>query len=212
MAKKQKYYVVWVGRQTGVFDSWAACEAQVSGFDGAKFKAYPTRDQATKALELGSLAKANAVLEKATTTQGTTHHKAGSPIVHSIAVDAAWNTATGDMEYQGVVVGTGQRVFKSVVYEDGTNNIGEFLAIVHALAWLKQQNLNTPIYSDSKTALAWVRKRKANTKLTPTTRNGVLFELIERAELWLQQNTFENPLLKWETAIWGENPADFGRK
>lgn len=212
MAKKQKFYVVWVGRQTGVFDSWAACEAQVSGFDGAQFKAYLTRPQAAQAWALGSLAKANAVLEKATPAKEATQRKVGSPIANSIAVDAAWNTATGDMEYQGVVVGTGQRVFKSTVYEDGTNNIGEFLAIVHALAWLKQQNLDTPIYSDSKTALTWVRKRKANTKLASTTRNAVLFELLARAELWLQQNTFENPLLKWETAVWGENPADFGRK
>jgi ribonuclease HI len=42
--------------------------------------------------------------------------------------------------------------------------------------------------------------------------NKDLLELIKRAENWLKENSFRNPILKWETKAWGEIPADFGRK
>ena len=118
-------------------------------------------------------------------------------------VDAAWNTATGDVEYQGIFLATKQRLFLKGPYADGTNNIGEFLAIVHALAFLHQQGSNIPVYSDSRTAIGWVKE---------TSRNAELFDLLDRAETWLQTHKYANPILKWETTVWGENPADFGRK
>ena len=136
----------------------------------------------------------------------------GRPIKNSIAVDAAWNTATGDMEYQGVYYATGDRIFLQGPFKDGTNNIGEFLAIVHALAYLQKKESDLPIYTDSKTAMAWIKKKHANTKLALTPRNKPLFEMLQRAERWLATNTYPNRILKWETEYWGENPADFGRK
>ena len=39
-----------------------------------------------------------------------------------------------------------------------------------------------------------------------------LFELIDRAENWLKTNHYSNKILKWDTPLWGEIPADFGRK
>ena len=116
------------------------------------------------------------------------------------------------MEYRGVYVKTGEEIFRQGPFEDGTNNVGEFLALVHGLALLKQRNLDMPLYSDSKTAISWVKKRKAATKLERTARNAPIFELIERAEKWLQTNSFKTEILKWETEAWGEIPADFGRK
>ena len=63
------------------------------------------------------------------------------------------------MEYRGVYLLTGQEIFHfGPVY--GTNNIGEFLAIVHALALMKQKNINMPVYSDSRNALSWVKQKK----------------------------------------------------
>ncbi len=116
------------------------------------------------------------------------------------------------MEYQGFELNSRKLLFKKGPFQDGTNNIGEFLAIVHALALLKKHNSLLPIYSDSKTAISWVRNKKSNTKLLPTGRNSELFELLIRAEIWLKDNNFSNKVLKWETKMWGENPADFGRK
>jgi ribonuclease HI len=127
-------------------------------------------------------------------------------------VDAACNTVTGDMEYQGVDAKSKRLIFHQGPYRDGTNNIGEFLAIVHALAILKREKSSLPIYTDSMTAISWVRNRKANTKLAKSPENEILFDLLDRAEKWLKENIWKNPILKWETTIWGEIPADFGRK
>lgn len=128
------------------------------------------------------------------------------------AVDAACSGNPGPMEYQAIDLATGARVFHFGPLH-GTNNIGEFLAIVHALAlcWQQGQHQKT-IYSDSYNAILWVKKRKCKTTLERTPQTEKLFEIIERAERWLQTHDYHNPIVKWETAQWGEIPADFGRK
>ena len=105
----------------------------------------------------------------------------GSPILESISVDGAWNTGSGAVEYQGVYTATKELLFHVGPLDDGTNNIVEFLGIVHALAYCKQKQLRLPIYSDSRNAMAWVRDQQAQTKLMPTARNEKLFQLLERA-------------------------------
>ena len=128
------------------------------------------------------------------------------------AVDAGCSGNPGPMEYQCIDLATGARVFHFGPMR-GTNNIGEFLAIVHALALCWQQGLNQKtIYSDSYNAILWVKKRKCKTKLERTPETEKLYEIILRAERWLQTHDFRNPIIKWETAKWGEIPADFGRK
>ena len=140
------------------------------------------------------------------------------PVSPAVAVDAACAGNPGKMEYQGFFVdfgtqpATSVQLFKSPVFENGTNNIGEFLAIVHALAWMKQKRVQYPIYSDSYNAQLWIKQKKCKTKLQPNDKNAYLFELIARAEKWLNENAIEVPIMKWKTEIWGEIPADFGRK
>jgi ribonuclease HI len=132
-------------------------------------------------------------------------------ILDSIAVDAACSGNPGPMEYRGVYVRTGQELFHFGPVE-GTNNIGEFLAIVHCLALQEKQGTYLPIYSDSVNAQKWVRMGLCRTKLECTERNRSLFDLIRRAEAWLRQHHVQVPIYKWETKAWGEIPADFGRK
>ena len=128
------------------------------------------------------------------------------------AVDAACSGNPGPMEYQAIDLATGARVFHFGPMK-GTNNIGEFLAIVHALALCWQQGLHDKtIYSDSYNAILWVNKRKCKTKLERTPETEKLFQIILRAENWLNTHNFRNPIIKWETQKWGEVPADFGRK
>lgn len=136
----------------------------------------------------------------------------GGAISNSIAVDAACSGNPGKMEYRGVYLRTGKEIFHfGPVW--GTNNIGEFLAIVHGLALLKQKGLHDmPIYSDSVNAQIWVRKKKCKTTLERNEKTEELFKLIERAEAWLHNNTWRNQIIKWPTDEWGEIPADFGRK
>ncbi|MFN8331947.1 MAG: hypothetical protein U0T81_12155 [Saprospiraceae bacterium] len=55
-------------------------------------------------------------------------------------------------------------------------------------------------------------KKKANTKLNFDRSNEAILEMITRATQWLNENTYSNPVLKWDTEKWGEIPADFGRK
>lgn len=210
-AKRAKFYVVWKGHQVGIFESWEACKKQIDGFTGAQYKSYSTREQAEFAFQRGYAHRDEQVGGMASTLL-----TGYGPIYPSWSVDAACNMRTGVMEYRGVDTRTGRVIFAQGPFEDTTNNVGEFLAIVHALALLQRDGsataLTLPIYSDSTTALAWVRKQMANTKMAATERNAPLRELILRAEHWLQNNTWQNPLLKWETQQWGEIPADYGRK
>lgn len=134
------------------------------------------------------------------------------PILDSIIVDASCIGNPGPVEYKGLNLWTRKVIFKHGPYAGGTNNIGEFIAIVHALAYCKINNLNLPIYSDSQTAIAWIRHKESNTTMLPSEKNKELLSMLERANKWLKTNTFKNEVLKWNTAQWGEIPADYGRK
>lgn len=209
-SKKQKYYVVWKGRDTGVFYSWNDCKTQVDKFEGALYKSYEDEDEAFKALAKGPTNRFISNIQKKIESQKII--PSSQIIVPSIAVDAACSGNPGNMEYRCVNVQTKQEIFHVGPYKEGTNNIGEFLAIVHGLALVKKNNWNISIYSDSKIAMSWIRQKKCKTKLEPTANNAILFEMITRAEKWLATNTYSTPILKWETKSWGEIPADFGRK
>lgn len=127
------------------------------------------------------------------------------------AVDAACSGNPGQMEYQCIDLATGAQVFRfGPVF--GTNNIGEFLAIVHAVALMERQGIRKAVYSDSYNAILWVSKKKCKTTLERSERTRKLYEIIARAENWLHFHPVQVPILKWETSQWGEIPADFGRK
>ena len=206
---KNKFYTVWTGRQIGVFASWDECRLQVEGFPGARYKGFPTREAAESAFK--SEPDFSSDNEPKISWQ-TLPEGSPKPDTNTIAVDAACSGNPGKMEYRGVFTDTGTELFKSPVFEGGTNNIGEFLAIVHCLAWQQKHKLNYPIYSDSVNGQKWVREGVCKTKLVENEKNKYLFEVIRRAEKWLHDNTFRVPIYKWRTEIWGEIPADFGRK
>ena len=136
----------------------------------------------------------------------------GLPNLNSISVDAASSGNPGKMEYRGVDTESQKQLFHKGPFQEGTNNIGEFLALVHGLALLKQKKSNRLIYTDSRTAISWVKKKHCNTKLARNPNNAAMFQLVDRAVLWLKSNTYTTTIVKWETKIWGEIPADFGRK
>ena len=209
---KKKYYVVWNGRKKGVFTSWKVCKQQIDGFEGAQYKSFANLDEA----EIASKSKYDDYKGKDTkkpTLSSKEKEKIGRPNLESISVDAACSGNPGKMEYRGVLTHNKQQLFIKGPYAKGTNNIGEFLALVHGIALLKSKNKeNIPIYSDSKIAMSWVKKKQCKTNLHFDASNKDLLELIKRAEKWLKENTYKNPILKWETKAWGEIPADFGRK
>lgn len=213
MKKKEKFYVVWSGVCPGIYTSWTECQLQVKGYEGARFKSFESREEAERALAASPDAyiRRGAAGGSAPSVPASEEVLPAAVVENSLAVDAACSGNPGAMEYRGVHVASRQQVFHfGPVY--GTNNIGEFLAIVHGLALLKQKGLEMPIYSDSVNAISWVRQKKCKTRLPRNERTEELFRLIERAEKWLRENTYSTPILKWETKRWGEVPADFGRK
>ena len=212
MPKKQKYYTVWKGHHTGVFESWEDCKAQIQGCEGAIYKSFSTFEAAKKAYKSDPKTYIGKSKTFKTEFSEAQLKLIGQPNYESISVDAASSGNPGKMEYRGVDTKTKKELFKQGPFQQGTSNVGEFLALVHGLAFLKQHNSNHIIYSDSKIAMSWVRKKKCNTKLKLTDENEKLFELIERAENWLKNNTYQTTIVKWETKAWGEIPADFGRK
>ena len=211
---KQKFYVVWNGVEDGVYTSWETCQKAVYGFSGAKYKSFKTEEEAKEAFEMGY----EAYMEKQSKSVEYSPVAEKSFVLppdaidEAIAVDAACSGNPGKMEYRGVYLRTGKEIFHyGPVY--GTNNIGEFLAIVHGLALLNQKGLvDMPVYSDSVNAQLWVKKKQCKTTLIRDERTEVLYQMIERAEKWLRENRYVNPIIKWPTDKWGEIPADFGRK
>ncbi|MEM6978496.1 MAG: ribonuclease H family protein [Planctomycetota bacterium] len=225
--KKPKFYVVWHGRQPGVYRTWDQCDQQIRGFSAAKYKSFSNLADAEQAFrEPADQHWGVADTEGKTSSQ----RKPSTPVVprdelaslgvdmQAWAVDAACQGNPGPLEYQGVDLETGTDLFHMGPFEKGTVNVGEFLAIVHALALLNpeqggsSQQRETAIYSDSRIGISWVRQGVCKTKLARNADNWKLFNLVDRAEKWLATHRYRNPIVKWETKRWGEIPADFGRK
>ena len=187
-----KVYVVWRGRQPGIYRTWEHCRAQVEGFRGARYCSYPDWATAQQAF-LG---------DSAASSPG--------PVYPSYAVDGACAGNPGVMEYRGVDTASGAEIFHEGPYPLGTNNIAEFLALVTALQWCAARDCDWPIYSDSQIALDWVRRGRCRTQFPVD--NTPLGAKLRAAEQWLATHPYRNPLYKWDTHRWGPIPADFGRK
>lgn len=213
MAKpKQKYYVVWKGVKPGIYNTWIECKLQIDGYQGAIFKSFLNPKIAEEAFADSPTKYMGDNYIEPTMLEKYKNANIGFPIKNSLSVDAACSGNPGILEYQGVDTNTQRKIFHQGPFPLGTVNIGEFLALVHGLAYLKQHNIDIPIYSDSKTAIAWVRRKEIKTKLERNAKTEELFKLVDRAIIWLRSNSWSNKILKWETAFWGEIPADFGRK
>ena len=208
MAKK-RFYVVWNGLTPGIYKSWDECQEQIKGVKQALYKSFDTLEEAERAYS--SSPNDSIVHVNNQKANATPDNYPAEIIRNALAVDAACSGNPGMMEYRGVYIGTGEEIFHFGPMF-GTNNIGEFLAIVHGLALLKQRGIDLPIYSDSRNALIWVKSKACKTKLPRDSKSEELFQYIERAEKWLKENGYSTKLLKWETDKWGEIPADFGRK
>jgi ribonuclease HI len=212
---KQKHYVVWKGRTPGIYSNWPQAEAQVKGFAGAEFKSFESRSEA----ELAYTAryadyKGKKVVQRRLLVSEAVQRRLLAPevVADSYAVDAACSGNPGVLEYRCVHTQSREELFAEGPFSPGTNNIGEFLAIVECLMWCQRHGDQRPIYSDSVNALGWVKARQARTNLSPEAMDKELAERLKRAQGWLAKHTYPNRLIKWDTAGWGENPADYGRK
>ena len=217
---KQKYYVVWVGKVPGIYTSWGECQQQVNQFTGAKFKAFESRSEAEQAYAAGYKITGAAVwrqigqfrLQNYKRSSASADEEPGEIDYDSISVDVGTRGNPGPVEYKGVDTQTGDILFSCGPISKGTNNLGEFLAIVHALAYLKKIGSTKTVYSDSMNAIKWLKQKKVATTLPRDASTQEIWDLVDRAEHWLRTNTYENKVLKWQTKSWGEIKADYGRK
>lgn len=219
---KQKYYVVWVGKQPGIYGSWGECQSRVNGVSGAKYKAFESRAEAEQAYAQGWQKYWGSSSDRSGTGKAAGASAARPPQIvidtqeeidyDSVSVDVGTRGNPGPVEYKGVDTRTGEVLFSCGPIAKGTNNLGEFLAIVHALAYLQREGSSKTIYSDSLNALKWVRQKKALSTLKRDKSTEEIWELVDRAEHWLRTHTYSNRILKWQTREWGEIKADYGRK
>lgn len=212
----RKFYVVFEGRAPGLYDSWEECQEQIDGFPGARYRAFQDQDEATEAFRRYDSGEDMAIYKAMRRRNSAVVNYEAFPEIRldAIAVDASCPGNPGPVEYRGVRVGTGEQLFRIGPLQGGTNNIGEYLALVHVAALLKKNgDTTTPIYSDSRTAIGRFMRGVSNTKIRPATTNEALLQILARADAWRRANRFiPNPIIKWDTDRWGEIPADFGRK
>lgn len=221
MNYSKRFYVVWKGRQPGVYDNIDDAMEQVDNYPGASFKSFGSAEEAADAYRRTASGDDRKDLDNLLLNAARNNiPAAGKPDYFSIpgidldgwAVDASCLGNPGTMEYRGVELMSGRELFRVGPFMKSTNNIGEFLAIVHALAMMAQTGETHTIYSDSKTGMAWVRDRKIKTKLEETAENKKSFDMMRRALVWLNTHSYSAKIRKWQTEEWGEIPADFGRK
>jgi ribonuclease HI len=211
ISKNRKYYVVWKGRKAGIFDSWNECLEQVKGFKDAEYKSFKTLRLAEEAFRSKSSQFIGKELFESDLS-GQNFGIYGKPISDSIVADAACSNNPGVLEYRAVNFKDKKEIFRKGPFPEGTINLGEFLAIVDAIRYLKKIKKDLPIYSDSDTAITWVKNRQIKTQLERSNKNEKLFNLVDQAINYLRTNSYNNKITKWQTQVWGENPADFGRK
>lgn len=210
MVAKSKFYVVWVGHQPGIYTTWAECQAQVKEYPQARYKSYESETEAQEAFKRGWQKSLDFSSSK---NSGKPVSSANQEIDYdSISVDVGCSGNPGVVEYKGVDTRTGEILFYYGPIAKGTNNMGEFLAIVHALGYLKQKGSSKTIYTDSMTALKWVRTKQVASNLPRDESTQEIWGLVDRALRWLQTNNYPNKIMKWDTKKWGEIKADFGRK
>jgi ribonuclease HI len=139
MAKK--YYVVWSGRRTGVFDDWETTRQLVDGHPGARYKSFPTLVEAQSAFRAGATA--------------LPRRKAAKRVVagEDLSVEKDEKTDTvifcdGACEPNPGNAGSGMAVYRDDKLSElwyglytpaGTNNIAELNALHQALLLAEQE-------------------------------------------------------------------------
>ena len=203
-----KFYVVRKWKKTWIFDSRDKCKESLNWFSDAKYKSFENEEDAKIALKewwekYYEIKKVSQKVE--------VKHEDIPFFTESIAVDAACSGNPGEMEYRWIDLQTWDEIFHEK-FQIGTNNIWEFLAIVHGLKYLWDDN--RVIYSDSRIAISRVNQWKCKTKINTDERADFdkVFKAIEWAEKWLKENWIKHKILKRNTENWWEIPADFGRK
>jgi len=182
MAKK--FYVVWQGRETGIFTDWNTCKKQVDKFAGAKYKSFPTLKEAEAAFSGKSNSSVEQLPEKVKSDKKLSGQKksrsqtiltytaddiAGMPFDTKIFTDGGCEPNPGK-------AGSGLAVYRKDIIDElwyglynpnGTNNTAELNALNQALIMAKNEIINgrsVAIFCDSKYSIQCVTQWAVNWK------------------------------------------------
>jgi ribonuclease HI len=177
MAKK--FYVVWAGRQTGVFADWPTVQRAVIGYPGARYKSFQTRSEAEEAFAGGNLPGVESAGPLKRRRSGS--ERAALHVAHrfevSIYCDGACEPNPGDAGSGIVVYRNGElaELWYGLYHPMGTNNTAELNALYHALRMAETEigaGRNVEVCSDSVYAINCVRAWAPSWEKKGWTRTG----------------------------------------
>lgn len=165
----KKYYVVWRGREVGVFNTWAKCKAQTDSFSGAKYKSYPSLDEAESAF--GAESKNKQVTDSEITNKNKKKKSISlsqqqindMPFDVKIFTDGACvpnpgEAGTGLVAYEN---NTLSELWYGLYQSFGTNNTAELHGLNQALLLAREKLLSgftIGIFCDSKYSIDCITK------------------------------------------------------
>ncbi|MGH7826700.1 MAG: viroplasmin family protein [Candidatus Binatia bacterium] len=167
----QKFYVVWSGRQTGVFTDWATTQRAVDKYAGARFKSFSTRAEAEQAFcrdGYASISPKTPSRQKASPPDSD-HSAAHSSQQFDVSIycDGACEPNPGNAGSGIVVYRAGElaQLWFGLYNPMGTNNTAELNALYHALrmaeAEIKTGN-TVEVCSDSAYSINCIRSWAPN--------------------------------------------------
>lgn len=188
MAPK-KYYAIACGRTPGIYDTWAAAQAQVTGYPGAKFKGFPTRKEAEAWIKNPTYSR----------TPGKTARSAGPSIEDTspgngevtIYTDGGARFNPGPGGYGIVQICNGERKELTGGFRMTTNNRMELMGCIVALRELEHRDKKITLYSDSSYvvngitkgwAKGWRRRGWIKSDKTPALNPDLWAELLDLVE------------------------------
>jgi ribonuclease HI len=169
----KKFYVVWEGREKGIFTDWDTCKKHIDKFAGAKYKSFKSRADAESAFQGGAqtaLKKPKPAPRKYTGKGLKTYSAeeiADLPAQTKIFTDGGCEpnpgqAASGVAVYRGGLV---SELWYGLYNPQGTNNTAELNALHQALLMAENEVAKqepVAIFCDSKYAIQCVTQWAVN--------------------------------------------------
>ena len=145
MAAK-KFYAILAGRVPGIYDNWPKAQAQVTGFQGARFKGFATRAEAEAWLRNPTSGQGKSTAKTRPQAGGDTSPKDGVVCIYTDG-GARYNPGPGG--YGIVQIYNGRRKELCGGFRLTTNNRMELMGCIVALHELEHRDRPVLLYSDS---------------------------------------------------------------
>jgi len=179
----KKFYVVWEGREKGIFTDWDTCKRHIDKFAGARYKSYKTREEAESAFRSGPAAamKKAKVAPKKYSGKGPKTYTAEEigklPAQTKIFTDGGCEPNPGKAASGMAVYREGEisELWFGLFNPQGTNNTAELNALHQALLLAEKEiekKSTVAIFCDSKYSIQCVTQWAVNWEKKGWTKPG----------------------------------------